>query len=121
MTEKFITLYHVSPSYNLASILKEGVSPYYSRGAKRVSWWTTHKNLMWAIAHISRRYAMSANTLVVFSADIPELLLLKTRWCGIYNLTAPRRVIVGKPASAFIDDHEEQLALEERVNDILRG
>lgn len=113
-----MNLYHVTPSYNVQSIFTEGVSPHYSRGKQRVAWWASGENLMWALAHISRRYAMSTLSLAVFQADIPDDRLIKTAWRGVYQLREPFTVKSVNAAANIIDDTTDGLELLARIDSL---
>lgn len=113
------TLYHVSPHFNTQSILSEGVSPAWSRGKLHVSWWITEEQLMWALAHISSRYAISVNVLAIFTASIDEALLLRTRWKGVYQCKAPVSVTQASAARNAVDAHEDALERAQTLTDTL--
>lgn len=113
------TLYHVTPHFNTESILREGVSPAFSRGKLHVSWWVEEQELMWALAHISSRYAMSVNTLAVFTASIDTAILLRTRWKGVYQCKAPVSVALASAARNAVDAHQDALERAQRLTDTL--
>lgn len=79
-----VTLYHVSPSFNKASIEKEGVSPDYSRGRGKRCYWVTEAALMWAIAHISSRHDVPVNRLHVFVTSLPFEALQRSGRYGVF-------------------------------------
>lgn len=112
-----VNLYHVSPHFNVQSILKQGVSPSFSRGKQRVSWWCTEENLMWALAHISSRYAISTNMLAVFVGSIDEERLVKTRWKGVYQTREAVAVAVASAAKNAIQRHEDALQAAQTLAD----
>lgn len=78
------TLYHVTREAVSQSIWGEGVSPAYSTGRNRVSWWVDLETVYWALAHVSARWDVPVNKLIVCEASIPASLLHKWMRPGIY-------------------------------------
>jgi hypothetical protein len=49
-------VFHTTPARNLPSILRGGVDPRYSKGARRECWFTTARLRPWAADHVRRRH-----------------------------------------------------------------
>lgn len=84
------TLFHVTREGLADNIWREGVSWRYATGKLPVSWWSDRENVVWSLAHVSQRWSVSVDRLVVVEAEIaPELV---HRWStpGLYYV----RVIV---------------------------
>lgn len=96
------TLFHVSPIINLKSILDQGVRPEYSRGKQRVSWYCDEPRLLWALAHISARYSVPVDRLVIFALDADVETFAKTRWQGVYQSRVARMVEKSMPATDYV-------------------
>jgi len=78
-------LFHISPAENHASIEKMGIEPYYSKGARKVSWYVDVDRLLWAMAHCSARHGVSVDKLNVYaipSASVRKLS--RSRWQGVF-------------------------------------
>jgi hypothetical protein len=97
-------LYHVSPEINLQSILDIGVSPDFARGQQLVSWWVHRSRVVWALAHVSRRYATPVDNLTVFSGNILAASCTKTRWTGVFRVNVTVGHVVNYHPTRFIDD-----------------
>ena len=78
-------LFHVTPLYNTVSIKGLGVSPDFSRGTRKVSWWVSDQGIVWAGAHVSNRWFVPTHSLVVFDATIDEALLGRTAWPTVFT------------------------------------
>ncbi len=57
---QLIVLYHTTPARRLPSILRFGIRPELSRGARRESWLHTRGRLGWALDHVARRHGTAA-------------------------------------------------------------
>jgi len=97
------TLYHVSPSFNTALILDQGVLPERSRGKEQVFWCVDLARITWALAHVSERWKVSVNNLVVFEMVIDVSLLYRTRLAGVYKLSVPCKVRSADPARVYLE------------------
>lgn len=82
-------LYHVTREHVVRNIWERGVHPEYSTGKMLVTWWVDEPEVMWALAHVSARWQLPVDRLVVIEADIPEQDI--TRWSrvGIYYTRKP--------------------------------
>jgi hypothetical protein len=77
-----LMLYHVTPEYNLDSIMREGIRPDLARGKMSASWYVNKHGITWAIAHTSLRHDLSVANLVVLTCMLPTL---NTKRTGIRN------------------------------------
>lgn len=90
-------IYHVTPTNNLSSILERGISPEFSKGRFPACWYvSTEQTKLWAIAHVSARHHVDANSISVFEVDTEFDALKHTRWMYVYTCT-----VVMHPARVF--------------------
>jgi len=80
-----VKLYHVSRLANESSIMAGGVSPAFSLGKLRVSWYADSSRLSWAIAHVSNNSDLSVVELRVFTVWADRLVFKKTRLPGVFT------------------------------------
>lgn len=83
---QFETYYHVTPYHNVASIVQNGVLVRFGRGKRPVTYWCDETGLLWALAHISARYATPVSSLAICKSKIDTALMVRTKWKGIYTL-----------------------------------
>lgn len=84
--------YHSTPLYNLQSILKRGIDPAFSKGAKETSWYVHEELIEWSIDHIMKKYELSQVEIVVLEVlqapglfvSAPTPMVFQT-----YNLIRP--------------------------------
>ncbi len=81
-------LFHVTPEFNLNSVLKSGIDPKRSRGKLEVSWWVNEARLTWAMAHVSARWSVPVNKLLICHASIPEVSLKRTAFEGVFMVAS---------------------------------
>jgi hypothetical protein len=67
-----ITLRHASPSKNLASIFRRGLSPAFARGKLRCCWLHSSGRTRWAVPHVADRHHVAPVNVVVFTVRIPR-------------------------------------------------
>jgi len=60
-------LFHVTLDIKLQSIKHHGVDPKYATGKMIASWWVAENRVVWALAHVSAKWEMSVDRLVVLS------------------------------------------------------
>jgi hypothetical protein len=77
-----VVLYHVTPEYNVESIMRDGVRPELARGKMSASWYVTKHGIVWALAHTSLRHDIPVSNLVVMTTMLPMSAMKKT---GIRN------------------------------------
>jgi hypothetical protein len=103
---KLVTLYHVTPTANYASIAAYGIHPRYSRGKQKASWYVRADMLLWAIAHTSARHHISVERLTVYSVRSESALFLRTPWPGVYKTGIPFAAFTEKRATAYLEEPE---------------
>jgi len=77
-------LYHATRENVIGAIWSEGVDPHASTGQLKVSWWVDYETVIWAIAHVSARWAIPVDKVVIVEADILPSALSKWARPGIY-------------------------------------
>jgi len=103
-----MSIYHVTPNRNLLSILAKGVDPAMSRGKLKVSWVCEQEQLMWAIAHISAHWQVSASNLSVLELQA-DGQLIRTRWRGVYQSRNVMHALTHESAENYIESYEMSL------------
>jgi len=101
---EYLTVYHVSPDFNAASILAQGVLPSMSRGKEKVSWFVVRDNLTWALAHVSDRYRVPVACIAVFEIHAPVEALIRSGHSGVYKARQSLKALRATPAHHFLDD-----------------
>lgn len=91
-------LYHVTPAYNVQSILKTGIDPNRSRGTMIVSWYTLEGRIEWAINHVAKRHDVDKQAVVVFEVDKPLGVFANAATIGVFTCTFTNRPIAMYPA-----------------------
>lgn len=76
--------YHVTALANKPSIMRDGIDPAYSRGARQECWFVTPALLPWAILHVMRRHGLTMQEVVAFEVLVPAKRLTRRRR-GIYT------------------------------------
>jgi len=103
-----MTIYHVTPSRNVISIVAKGVDPAMSRGKLKVSWVCEQQQLMWAIAHISAHWRVATANLTVFELEA-DGELIRTRWRGVYQSRTRLWALTHESAEHYIESYEMSL------------
>lgn len=79
-------LFHATPYWNFANILKVGIDPKFSRGELPVSWYVDHERVGWAIQHVSKRYNCDVREVIVFEiTEQPKALFFIAPMIGVYR------------------------------------
>lgn len=79
-------LYHTTPYWNFAPILKTGIDPNMSRGQLPVSWYCDSERVEWAINHTAMRYNCEVREVIVFEiAETPKAFFFIAPMIGIYR------------------------------------
>ena len=81
-----LTVLHVSPACNHASIAERGIDPTYHKGGYKSSWLCEKFQLNWALAHCSMRHNVAVSNLEVWTAIIGTDRLIRTKWGGVYRV-----------------------------------
>jgi hypothetical protein len=108
-----VTVFHVTPTENLASIRRNGINPEYHQGKRIASWYVHNDMITWAIGHCSARHHIPVDHLTVISVTVPRKQLSGTSMPGVYYTAF--RLVAGSsiPAVAYFSTPEE-IALGER-------
>jgi len=101
---EYMTLHHVSPDYNTAAILKDGIQPSKSRGARLTAWLVNEDNILWALAHVSDRWKVPVSCIAVFEVHVPLSALLRTNRSGVYETRQPLKVKRATPAHHYVNE-----------------
>jgi hypothetical protein len=64
------TLWHITPSANVDSILIGGIDPAYDIRGKGEIWLVQWKSIAWALAHVSMRKGLPVSQLACLSVHI---------------------------------------------------
>lgn len=89
-----MNLFHVTLAQNAESIWQGGVDPHRSTGKLLVSWWVDRDDVVWALAHVSARYGVPVDQLIVIECDIPSVLVRRWATPGLYCVEVKQ--LVGK-------------------------
>lgn len=78
-------LFHVTREANVPGILSLGISPAFSLGKLRASWFVDHTRLSWAIAHVSDNTGLSVSELYVCHVLARREAFKRTRLSGVFT------------------------------------
>lgn len=67
-----LTLFHVTPDYNVPSIQERGIDPYFTTGKMDVCWFVSRYNIQWALLHVSFCKDVRPSGLVVMTVNQPS-------------------------------------------------
>lgn len=70
-----MTVFHVTPNRNRASIACRGLLTRKSKGKRPAVWLVTADRVEWAILHVSRRHKVEVDDVLVIEVDASELPL----------------------------------------------
>lgn len=107
MTMELWTMYHVTPSYNVPSILTEGIQPRYSEGKREASYYVTRNAIEWAILYVSAKRYLHVSELTVFTVEIPRYQLARCNHIHMYYTKGIFRPVNSNYAVSFINNLEE--------------
>lgn len=65
-------VFHVSPIANLDSIRLNGISPEFSKGNIKASWYVTEARLEWAVIHVAAKYDLRVSEIAVWAVFAPN-------------------------------------------------
>jgi hypothetical protein len=98
-------LYHITPSWRVASIFVEGLCPGLSANDADRTWFCTKKQLPWALRHLSDLKKIQPASFVILEVRIARDDLVRRR-PGIYwtakNVSADKVKIYAPNAAAAI-------------------
>lgn len=97
------TLFHVTPDFNTALILKGGVDPLFSRCKENVIWLVERERITWALAHVSDRWKTPVSCIVVFELSVPISDLTRTRLLGVWKASRALPVLRAMPAHVYLE------------------
>jgi hypothetical protein len=87
------TMYHVTPRYNVASILEHGLQVDCAIGRIKGVWLCDALRLPWAIAHVAKHHGVDVVNLSAMAVDVSKYKLRGVR-IGVkvceYNLSPLR-------------------------------
>lgn len=84
VTDRTLTLYHVTPERNWFSILQIGLKKDSSMGRLKAVWLVSKTNLAWACTHVSARHSVSPGALVVFEVRVRRRHLKRSKVRGAW-------------------------------------
>lgn len=77
-------LYHVTLQMKEKMIKENGVDPKFAHGKMTVTWWVDRERLFWALAHVSAKYGIPVDGLVIFSVESSDWQMVGWARKGIY-------------------------------------
>jgi hypothetical protein len=77
-------VYHVTRTALKGKIMREGIDPRYSKGARKECWFVTPGNLSWACLHVMQRHGLKLGEVTAFEVLVPGPKLTRRRR-GIYT------------------------------------
>ena len=101
---EYLTVFHVSPDFNIGNILKRGILPSMSRGKEQVSWYVVRDRIEWALAHVSDRWKVPVSCIAVFEVHAPVEALARTGHSGVYKARQSLKALRALPAHHFIEE-----------------
>lgn len=100
-------LFHVTPDYNIESILHRGIDPDRSTGKMKVSWYVSAKRIEWAIIHTCEKKLVYPQQLLVCSVLADKSDITKFFLNGYYFTYTRYQVETVTPAMFFIHNMKE--------------
>lgn len=82
------TLYHVTRETVLYDISQNGIDPHKATGKMPVTWWVDIENVVWALAHVSARWGVAVDQLIVCQHTFTKEPLTKWMLRGVYYTSA---------------------------------
>jgi hypothetical protein len=65
-------VYHVTPAYNVESILSRGVDVSYTLTGIRRMWFVPARGRNWAKGHVAKRHKCPMHQLAIICVEVPE-------------------------------------------------
>jgi len=81
-------LYHVTIGDHVDSICSNGIDPAYSSSKFKASWFVSKDNILWAVAHVSNRHAVSVADIYVCRVTIDWRTMRRSNRQGIFYTTS---------------------------------
>lgn len=103
MKRDLVTVYHITPHWNIAPILHQGILPDKSRGKLPVVWLVDQARVTWALAHVSARWSVAVDGLTVLTCQLDREALIKTAWEGVYQARQRVKADKASPYDLFLE------------------
>jgi len=84
MVHKRITLYHVTREQVAYGITNLGIRPQMATGKLQAAWYVDADNIFWAMAHVSQRWGLPTDQLIVAEVHASEILFKRWTMPGVY-------------------------------------
>lgn len=81
---ELIKLYHVTPAWNMTSILRSGIDPRYAIGARAASWYVDEPKIEWAIEHVRANKRAELLEIVVLEVEKPAAYFARASFDGVF-------------------------------------
>lgn len=78
------TLFHVTPRFQVESILKYGIATCLATGRKEVVWLCDAARLPWAVAHVAAHKGQRIEDMSILHVNVNGMELKKVR-TGVYT------------------------------------
>jgi len=98
--------YHVTPLHNLDPILKRGIDPARSTGAKEIAWYVDNSMVVWAINHIMKRHDIVRYQVLVLEVQQPAGLFVNAPNPGLFFTYNLFRIVGVYPAENWLAREE---------------
>lgn len=72
-------VYHVTPVSNIKSIFELGINPIFAKGENKRCWYVGEDRVLWAIVHVSAKFELSVDRLMVYCCEVRSHELRKFR------------------------------------------
>lgn len=65
----YLEVFHATPAWNFAPIIKRGIDPKMSRGQLPVAWYCAEHRIDWCIRHVAEKYRCDIEDVIVFGVE----------------------------------------------------
>src|SRR5512136_831103 len=100
-------IYHVTHVRNSDSIMRVGIDPKLSTGARDITWWSAYHALPSAISHVASRHGWLMDELIIFEVCTREYAYTRTRWSGIYTIAVPVRAVPFSTVKTYLMQYDD--------------
>lgn len=97
-----VSMFHATPFYNLHPILKAGIDPARSTGAREVSWYVNESLIEWSIDHVMKKYELAQFEVLVLEVLQPPGLFVNAPTPGTYFSYTRFRIVGCFPAEQWL-------------------
>lgn len=81
-------LFHATPVWNVANIIRVGIDPRLSCGELPVSWYCGEEKVEWSVRHVSSRYSVIVEEVVVFEVvEVPKAFFFISPHVDVFRTT----------------------------------